>query len=238
MKLEKEKGASDFLAYYVHQPLENRIVLRLVNTRVTPNQLTILTNAAAYCVTALFFFGFLLPGSILSFAVGLMDGLDGKLARARGKTTKLGTLEHAFDLLFEFSWLAALALFLFNSTGNALPLILSLFSIVFIAFYRYCYDLFSRAMKTSLDNYGRFERLFRRVAGRRNLYNIHILVGVLLGMPLYSLMSILFHSAVTALVYAYRTAKHLHRADQAQKEATNFKTETEPQFNGLNFFHI
>jgi phosphatidylglycerophosphate synthase len=218
MKLEKEKGASDFLAHYVHRPLENRIVYSLLNTRVTPNQLTILTNIVAYCVTALFFFGFLLPGSILSFVVGLTDGLDGKLARARGKTTKLGTLEHAFDLLFEFSWLAALALFLFRSTNDALPLILCLFSVVFIAFYRYCYDLFSRAMKTSLDNYGRFERLFRRVAGRRNLYNIHILVWVLLGIPLYSLMSILLHSALTALVYAYRTAKHLHAADRIHKE--------------------
>ncbi|MFQ6073661.1 MAG: CDP-alcohol phosphatidyltransferase family protein [Candidatus Bathyarchaeia archaeon] len=215
MKLEKEKGASDFLAYYIHRPLENRIVYRLLDTKITPNQLTILTNAVAYCVTALFFFGFLLPGSILSFVVGLMDGLDGKLARARGQTTKLGTLEHAFDLLFEFSWLTALALFLFNSTNNALPLILCMLTIVFIVFYRYCYDTFSRAMKTSLDNYGRFERLFRRVAGRRNLYNIHILVWILLGMPLYSLITILLHSALTAVVYAYRTAKHLHAADHA-----------------------
>lgn len=172
-------------------------------------------------MVALFFFGFLLPGSILSFVVGLMDGLDGKLARATGKTTKLGTMEHAFDLLFEFSWLAALALFLFNSTSNASPLIFCLFTIVFIAFYRYCYDLFSRAMKTSLDNYGRFERLFRRVAGRRNVYNIHILVWVLLGVPLYSLMSILLHSALTAVVYAYRTAKHIHAADHTHGDLRN-----------------
>jgi len=219
MRLEKEKGASDFLAYYVHRPLENRIVCRLLNTKITPNQLTILTNAVAYCVTALFFLGFLLPGSILSFVVGLMDGLDGKLARARGKTTKLGTMEHAFDLLFEFSWLAALALFLFNSTRDALPLVLCLFSVVFIAFYRYCYDLFSRAMKKSLDNYGRFERLFRRVAGRRNLYNIHILAWILLGRPLYSLITILIHSALTAVVYAYRVGKHLHAADRLESSS-------------------
>ena len=227
LKLEKEKGASDFLAYYIHQPLENRIVIRLLDTRITPNQLTILTNAVAYCVTALFFFGFLLPGSILSFAVGLMDGLDGKLARARGKTTKLGTMEHAFDLLFEFSWLAALALFLFNSTNNVLPLILCLFTIIFIAFYRYCYDVFSRTMKTSLDNYGRFERLFRRVAGRRNLYNIHILVWILLGTPLYSLISILLHSALTAVVYAYRVAKHLNAADRSSDYARNIQRHTQ-----------
>ena len=220
LKFEKKKGASDLLAYYVHRPIENRLVLYLMRTRITPNQVTILTNIAAYVVTALYFFGFLLPGSILSFVVGLMDGLDGKLARAKNQTTKLGKMEHAFDLLFEFSWLVALALYLNRVSGEALPLILSLLSIVFISFYRYCYDTFSRAMNTSLDIYGDFEKIFRRVAGRRNLYNIHILIGVLLGVPLYSLMSITVHAALTAIIYAWRTAKHLHMADKIEKDKT------------------
>ena len=210
---EKEKGASDFLAHYVHRPLENRIVFKLMNTRITPNQITVMTNLLAYIVAALYLFGYLLAGSILSFAVGLMDGVDGKLARAKNQTSKLGKMEHAFDLLFEFTWLISLALFLHRTSGDSLPLILSLFSILFISFYRYCYDTFSRTMGTSLDIYGDFEKKFRRIAGRRNLYNIHILVGVLLGVPLYSLMSITVHSGLTALIYAWRTAKHLYAAD-------------------------
>ncbi|MEM3078201.1 MAG: CDP-alcohol phosphatidyltransferase family protein [Nitrososphaerales archaeon] len=217
MKFEKDKGPSDLLAYYVHRPLENKIVLYLMNTRITPNQITLLTNIVACTVVALYFAGFLLLGSILSFAVGLMDGLDGKLARAKNQTTKLGKMEHAFDLLFEFSWFIAIALFLYRSSGEALPLILCLFSILFISFYRYCYDTFSRTMNTSLDIYGDFERVFRRVAGRRNLYNIHILLGVLSGFPIYSLISITAHAALTAIVYAWRTAKHLHIADKASR---------------------
>lgn len=213
LKLEKEKGASDLLAYYIHRPLENRIVYRLLNTRVTPNQLTIITNIVAYCVTFLFFLGYLLPASLMTFIVGLMDGLDGKLARARGHTTKLGKMEHAFDLLYEFSWLAALALFLNRSTGDSQPLMFCLLSVLLIAFYRYCYDIFSRTMKMSLDAYGRFERVFRRIAGRRNLYNIHILIGVLLGVPSYALITITIHAALTAVIYAWRTAIHLHSAD-------------------------
>ena len=151
LKIEKDKGASDLLAHYIHRPIENKIVLYLMKTRITPNQITVLTNIVAYIVAALYFLGFLLPGSILSFAVGLMDGLDGKLARAKNLTTKLGKMEHAFDLLFEFSWLIALSLFLHRSSGEALSLIFCLFSILFISFYRYCYDTFSRAMNTSLD---------------------------------------------------------------------------------------
>ena len=213
LEFEKEKGASDLLAYYVHRPIENRIVLRLRETRVTPNQITVMTNLLAYVVAALYFLGFLLPGSILSFAVGLMDGIDGKLARAKNQTSKLGKMEHAFDLLFEFTWLISLALFLHRTSGSSLPLILCIFSILFISFYRYCYDTFSRTMGMSLDIYGDFEKKFRRIAGRRNLYNIHILIGVLLGVPLYSLMSITVHSGLTAVVYAWRTAKHLHESD-------------------------
>jgi len=220
LEFEKKKGASDLLAYYVHRPLENRIVLRLMNTNITPNQITIMINLLAYVVAALYFFGFLLPGSILSFVVGLMDGVDGKLARAKNQTSKLGKMEHAFDLLFEFTWLISLALYLHRISGDSLPLILSMFSILFISFYRYCYDTFSRTMGTSLDIYGDFEKIFRRIAGRRNLYNIHILIGILLGVPLYSLMSITVHSGLTAIIYAWRTAKHLHASDKETRESS------------------
>jgi len=215
---EKEKGASDLLAHYVHRPIENRIVFRLMNTKITPNQITVITNLLAYVVAALYFSGYLLPGSLLSFVVGLMDGIDGKLARAKNQTSKLGKMEHAFDLLFEFTWLISLALFLHRSSGDSLPLILCMFSILFISFYRYCYDTFSRTMGTSLDIYGGFEKAFRRIAGRRNLYNIHILIGILLGVPLYSLMSITVHAGLTAIIYAWRTAKHLHTADREEQK--------------------
>ena len=218
VSFEKEKGASDLLAYYVHRPIENRIVLKLMNTRVTPNQITLMTNILAYMVAALYFSGYLLAGSLLSFVVGVMDGVDGKLARAKNQTSRFGKMEHAFDLLFEFTWLISLALFLHGTSGSPLPLILCMFSLLFISFYRYCYDTFSRTMGVSLDIYGDFERVFRRVAGRRNLYNIHILIGILLGVPLYSLMSITVHAGITALIYAWRTAKHLHASDLADRQ--------------------
>ena len=217
VSFEKDKGASDLLAHYVHRPIENRVVLYLMKTRVTPNQVTVLTNILAYVVTALYLLGYLLPGSLLSFVVGLMDGIDGKLARAKNMTSRLGKMEHAFDLLFEFSWLIALAVYLYNSSGDALPLILCLLSITLIAFSRYCYDTFGKVMGTSLDIYGDFEKVFRRIAGRRNLYNIHILAWILLGTPSYAFITITAHAGITATIYAWRTAKHLHEADKRSR---------------------
>lgn len=213
---QKRRGASDFVAHYFNRPIENAIVRRVADySWITPNRLTIATNVLAYVVTALFFTGHLLIGAVLAFVVGVMDGLDGKLARVRGQATRLGRMEHPFDLLFEFSWLLAIGLFL-SRTESSLPLILVAFSITFISFYRFCYDQFSRVTGVSLDVYGRFERAFRRIAGRRNIYNVYILTGVLLGVPLYSLAGILFHSALTAIVYAYRAGLHLHNIDKIQ----------------------
>jgi len=208
------KSPSDALACYVHKPIENKLVAFISKFNITPNQLTIIVNILAYTVTTLFYLGHLLPASILTFVVGIADGLDGKLARVKMKTSKLGSLEHSFDLLFEFSWFIALSWFLFNSTKNPTPLILCTFIILFIAFYRHIYDQFRRATGRSLDDSGDFERIFRRIAGRRNLYNIPILICILLGVPLYALYFIFFHAGITAIVYAARAMKHLHAADQ------------------------
>lgn len=208
------KNPSDALAYYIHKPIENRLVAMISDYRITPNQLTIIANILAYTVTALFFLGYLLPASILTFVVGIVDGLDGKLARVKLMTSKLGSLEHSFDLLFEFSWFIALSWFLFNSTQSATPLILCIFIILFVAFYRHVYDQFGKAMGRSLDDSGDFERIFRRVAGRRNLYNIPILVSILFAVPLYSLFFILLHSGLTAVVYSSGAMKHLRAEDK------------------------
>ncbi|MBS7646706.1 MAG: NTP transferase domain-containing protein [Candidatus Bathyarchaeia archaeon] len=211
---QKRRGASDFVAHYFNRPIENAILYYVSEWGfITPNRLTILTNILAWFVTYLFLSGHLGLGSLLTFVVGIIDGLDGKLARIRGCSTKLGLMEHPFDMLYEFSWLIALALFLSQSEG-LLPLIYASISIMFIAFYRFCYDQFSRATGISLDVYGKFERAFRRIAGRRNIYNIYILLGVLLGVPLHSLLAIMVHSALTAVVYAYRASVHLHALDK------------------------
>jgi 1L-myo-inositol 1-phosphate cytidylyltransferase / CDP-L-myo-inositol myo-inositolphosphotransferase len=213
-RITKEKGASDLLAYYIHEPLENRIVAKLMHTPVTPNQVTIATNIAAYTVAFLFATGRLIEASMLSFIVGLMDGLDGKLARAKCMATNLGKLEHAFDLLYEFTWIVALSYYLTVSLGDWVYLLLGFVSVTLISFYRMVYDTFGKAVGSSMDNYAPFERVFRRVAGRRNLYNIHILVGIIAGVPHLALVSITIHAAVTAFVYSVRAGIHLHKIDK------------------------
>lgn len=216
-KITKEKGASDFLAYYIHQPIENKLVSWLMHTPFTPNQATIITNIAAYVVTYLFLTGRLIEGSILSFIVGIMDGIDGKLARAKDMATNLGKMEHAFDLLYEFSWIGALSYYFTQTTGSSTPLIYGLSIVVLISFYRMVYDTFGKALGTSFDNFAPFERKFRRIAGRRNLYNIHILAFILISRPELSLITILAHATITAVIYSIRVGYHLSVLDKKGK---------------------
>lgn len=208
------KGASDALAHYVHRPIENALVRRLLPTRATPNLLTLLSNVAAYAATVLYLLGFLVPGLAVSFMVGILDGLDGKLARARASLSKLGVIEHSLDLFYEFSWIVALAVFFSTGLTQTLPLLWCSLILLNISFYRSCYDQFRKSMGRSLDDYGSFERIFRRVAGRRNLYNLHILAWLLVGMPRYILPSILVHAAITSVIYSTRAAIHMHRSDR------------------------
>lgn len=207
------KGRNDLLATCVNKPIENFIVRRLVNTRITPNQVTILTNIIAYTSTFLFLRGDLLFASLLTFVVSFMDGVDGKLSRVKMSSSNIGKMEHAFDYLFEHSWYIALAIYLSNTFG-VMPVLLGTFILLFDGFSNYCVSAFGKAIKRrELEDYGGIEQQFRKFDGRKNSYIIFILIGVLLNAPFWSLVAISVWSAVSAIFYSSRTIKHLHAMD-------------------------
>ncbi len=208
------KGRNDLLATYVNKPIENFIVSRLANTKITPNQVTILTNIVAYTSTFLFLKGYLLFASLLTFIVSFMDGVDGKLSRVKITTSNIGKMEHAFDFLFEHSWYIALAIYLSGNYG-ILPILLSTFIVLFDSFSHYCGQAFGKAIKDRpLADYGRIEQLFRKFDGRKNSYIIFILIGILLNAPFWSLVVVCVWSLVSAIFYSSRTIRHLYLSDK------------------------
>ena len=211
------KGRNDLLATYLNKPIENFIVSRLANTQVTPNQVTILTNIIAFTSTFLFFKGYLLFASILTFIVSFMDGVDGKLSRVKLSFSNIGKMEHAFDFLFEHSWYIALAIYLSKAYGTS-AILLCIFILLFDGFSQYCAQAFGKGIKElPLADYGRIERLFRKFDGRKNSYIIFILIGVLLNAPFWSLVAISVWSLVSAIFYSSRTVKHLHYIDRKKR---------------------
>ena len=204
------KGRNDLLATCVNKPIENFIVKRLANTKVTPNQVTILTNIIAYSSTFFFLKGYLLVACLLTFIVSFMDGVDGKLSRVKLASSNIGKMEHAFDFLFEHSWYIALALYLSKAYG-ILAILLATFMLLFDSFTYCCGQVFGKAIKNRpLQDYGRIEQLFRKFDGRKNSYIILILVGTLLNMPFCSLVAIAVLSLISSLFYCSRTIKHTY----------------------------
>jgi len=214
-----EKGSLDFPAM-VHGPIENFLINRLCRTAITPNQLTALTNLVAWGATFLFATGRLGWGTILALAVGILDGLDGKQARVKIETSKVGKLEHWFDAFFEHSWWIAIAYSL-QSSGqlpSAFVYLLILMGAEAVAGLSKLSVL--RACGRTLDELGDFNRIVRLIGGRRNVYVWLFALGILLGVPAQAFALIATWAAVTAAVQVLRAsvAVRAHRIARVPPE--------------------
>jgi phosphatidylglycerophosphate synthase len=213
---EAQKRTLDVVAWYVNRPLENWITRRIADWPITPNQMSGVVSLIAFAATGLFLGGWLLPASLLTLVVNVLDGVDGKLARVKGLATKLGQLEHSFDQLYEQSWYIAFTWATHLRRGDLWPLVLGFWMLLFDTFTRHASMQFRQVMGVSLADYAPFDRLFRRFDGRRNIYTYYMLLGILVGRPFYALATMALHASVTGAVYAVRAACHLHAADLGQ----------------------
>jgi len=209
--LEKiTKDPSDLVAKYFNYHLENFLTTKLSPLPISPNQVTLFVNFLAYITAFLFLKGQLTLAIILTFIVGVIDGVDGKLARLKMEETKIGEMEHAFDFLFESIWILALGTYFSQAFSNNLYLILSSLIISLTGFYRFVYDRFGKITRISLDMIDSLSKKIRRIAARRNIFNLIILLTLIINKPQLSLLIIFFLSLFTACFYtiqAYRFLK-------------------------------
>ena len=203
-----QKGPPDIPAWF-HAPIETFLVSRLCKTPITPNQLTLFCNVVAWTVTILLVTGHLAWGLGLALIVGVLDGLDGKLARLKLETSKAGKLEHLFDALFENSWWAALAWHL--SVSGKLPDAFAYLGLLIGA------EVLNALARASIVRYygksitelASFDRIFRLVGGRRNIYVWILALGLILGTVAGAFKLIAWWEAVTAAVHLARVASAL-----------------------------
>ena len=174
-----QNGTLDFPAY-VHAPIETAIVSRLCRTRITPNQITIAGFIIGCGATAAFVLGRVGLGILAALIFGLVDGLDGKLSRVKVETTKRGEWEHHLDYLIENSWWAAIAFQLWRS--GQFPNVFYLFALLVGS---HLLDEFAKRRAKMvkgrlLDDISSFDRAFRLIAARRNVYVWILACGFLL----------------------------------------------------------
>jgi CDP-L-myo-inositol myo-inositolphosphotransferase len=209
-----QKRTLDVLAWYFNRPLENWVTLRLADWPITPNQMSVMTSLVAFVVSGLFLLGWLWPAALLTFVVNVLDGVDGKLARAKALATRSGQLEHSFDLLYEQSWYIAYTWAAYRLWPSLAVLAVGFTMLLCDSFARHVSMQFRQVMGVALADYAPFDRRFRRFDGRRNIYSIYMLLGVVVGRPFYALVAMALHAAITGLVYAIRAGLHLRRADR------------------------
>ena len=199
-----QKGTLDFPAY-VHAPIETAIVSLLCKTGITPNQVTIAGFIIGCGATMAFILGRIGLGLLAALVFGIVDGLDGKLSRVKVETTERGKWEHHLDYLIENSWWTAIAFHLWQSTR--LP---TAFYFLALLIGSHLLDEFVKrrakmATGRLLDDVAPFDRAFRLIAARRNVYVWVLTGGFLLGAFPQSYAIICGWAAVTAAIHLMRS---------------------------------
>ena len=174
-----QNGTLDLPAY-LHGPIETAIISLLCKTRITPNQITIGGFVIGCSATAAFALGRVGLGILAALIFGIGDGLDGKQARVKIETTGRGKWEHYLDYFIENSWWAAIAFHLWRSGQfpNAF------YFLALLVGSRLLHEFAKRratmAKGRLLDDVAPFDRAFRLIAARRNVYVWILACGFLL----------------------------------------------------------
>jgi phosphatidylglycerophosphate synthase len=206
-----QNGTLDLPAY-IHGPIETAIISLLCKTRITPNQITIGGFIIGCSATAAFAFGRVGLGILAALIFGIVDGLDGKQARVKIETTKRGKWEHHLDYFIENSWWAAIAFDLWRSGQfpNAF------YFLALLVGSRLLHEFAKRGATMAkgrlLDDVAPFDRAFRLIAARRNVYVWILACGFLLNAFPQSYAISCGWAAVSAAVHLMRSIWICHGA--------------------------
>jgi phosphatidylglycerophosphate synthase len=210
----QQKQVMDLPARYLHPPFENALTSLLLSTSISPNGVTLIVALLAFLVTWLFWHGYFVSGALLTFAVDVLDGVDGKLARTKLQFSWLGTQEHLIDYFYENSWYVALGVGLNAATGTSLPLFCAAAMVLSDTADNIFYTLAGRWHGKSIDLFSRFDRNFRLIAGRRNVYGCFFIVGFSMGYVLQTFVMATLWAMTTAAIHGIR----LHRYRETHKK--------------------
>lgn len=199
-----QKGTLDLPAY-IHAPIETRIVSLLCRTPITPNQITIAGLIIGCSATAAFAIGYTGLGILAALIFGIVDGLDGKQSRVKIETTERGKWEHHLDYVIENSWWAMIAFYLWRS--GQFPSVFYFFALLVGS---HLLDEFAKrrvkiAKGRLLDDLTVFDRAFRLIAARRNVYVWVLACGFLLGAFPQSYAIICGWAAFSAAIHLVRS---------------------------------
>ncbi|RLF22383.1 MAG: hypothetical protein DRN15_09125 [Thermoprotei archaeon] len=186
----------------IHKPLEDIIVYLLYDMEfIGADHVSLVTYILAALTAYLFLAGEIGKAIVMAILVGILDGVDGKIARLRKRKTYIGKLEHSIDMLYEQAWYAAFIWASWSLTGSIPYLVAGIIWLILDSFVRHVYHVVWIATGKSLKYHGGVARYVTFIDGRRSMYVLHMLIWYLVGMPFFAIYTILGHCALTALSY-------------------------------------
>ncbi len=204
-----QKRALDLPALLFNPIFENRLVFWLCHTRITPNQVTLFTAIPGTVTALLFLNGWLRVGTLLAYVVAILDGVDGKLARTTLRTSRLGELEHILDFFIEQVWYLTVTIFLAIHTGKHELWWIGGGLMACDCLDKSLYGLGHRLFKKHLDELGPFDRQFRLIGGRRNIYLLIFILGFWADFAPQTLVLAFAWALCTVLVHSGRLVHHM-----------------------------
>lgn len=200
-----QKGVLDFPARYLHPVPENWLARLAAGTHVTPNQITVFSALLAFVGTYWFATQQYSAALLMAVLAGILDGVDGKLARIKLLSSPFGDrLDHTLDVSFEFSWYIAIGWGLYQATGEWSFFGYGLLIVIIMLCARALSGLYFLQTGHQIHDHTAFDRAVRLVAGRRNIYVLLLVVGYLTDNFLMSFYLVIVWGIVTVAIYALR----------------------------------
>jgi len=201
---DMQKKVMDLPAKYIDPHFENPLTLLLIDTPVTPDMVTYMCLAVAIGVAWLFWHGHFITGALLTLIVEILDGVDGKLARTRLQFSKIGAHEDMIDYFYENSWYLALGIGLRHAVQNDWPLFIAGVLIFADTADNILYTLAGKWHGKSIDLFSPSDAVFRKIAGRRNIYGYMFIIGFVAGVPQHTFIAVTVWAFITAAVHGVR----------------------------------
>ncbi len=220
-----QKGTLDLIAWYFNRHFENIFVYLFADTKITANHITILVNILGYFVLFLFLIQYWWIGLFLLILVNILDGVDGKLARLKDQESTVGHIEHSFDQLYEQAIYVGIGLTSYFIIDQFFVIITLIIMLLSDSFNRHCSMQYKEVMKITLADSSKFDQLFRKFDGRRNIFTLHILIFGIFGHFEFVIFSICIHAIITSIIYSIQAIKHMKKVDNLNinKITENFK---------------
>ncbi|WP_138380511.1 CDP-alcohol phosphatidyltransferase family protein [Luteithermobacter gelatinilyticus] len=212
-----QKGTLDWPAWFIHRPIENWIVKNICNLPITPNQVTVATGILGFYIMYLFAtgqMGIALAGALV---VGVLDGVDGKLARTKLMQTKIGEIEHVVDKVVEYGWYFAIGGYLSTLYGFA-PWVFAGALVLFHLADEIQAEFFRRMSDRQICDAGAFDRKFRLIGGRRNTQMWALIPFGLFGAWYAGFIFICAYGIITFFVHQIRIIYHAKNLMEATSE--------------------